>query len=62
MVQYCYFNIQDLNNLPTASIDVLIDLLDEFYENTSETETATREILTMDFEFISKVYGFAADI
>ncbi|WP_418888238.1 DUF5713 family protein [Maribacter arcticus] len=54
--------MQDLNNLPTASIDVLIDLLDEFYENTSETETATREILTMDFEFISKVYGFAADI
>jgi hypothetical protein len=37
-------------------------LLDEFYENTSEIETAAREILKMDFDFISKVYGFGADI
>ncbi len=33
----------------------------EFEENDSEIETGARECIAMDFEFISKSYGFNAD-
>jgi len=36
-------------------------LQEEFYENDSEIETAARECIAMDFEFIAKSYGFEAD-
>ena len=48
--------------MSATSTDILIDLLDEFYENTSEIETAVKEFLGIEYEFISKAYGFDADL
>lgn len=45
-----------------SATDKLNDLQDEFFENNSEIETGARECLGADFEFISKAYGFDADI
>ena len=38
------------------------DLQEEFAENGSELETAAREAIAMDFDFIAKAYGFDADV
>ena len=37
-------------------------LNEEFYAHDSETETAARECIAEDFEYISQAYGFEADI
>lgn len=55
-------NLQELYKLTHTSTDKLNDLQEEFYANDSEIETAARECLGMDFEFISQAYGFEADL
>lgn len=52
----------ELYKLTHASTDKLNSLQDEFFRNNSELETAARECLGMDFEFIAKSYGFDADV
>jgi hypothetical protein len=48
-----------LSHTATGKIN---NLQDDFYQNGSELETGAREAIAMDFEFISKSYGFKADI
>lgn len=55
-------NLKELYKLTHSSTDKLNDLQEEFYANDSEIETAARECLAMDFEFISQAYGFDADL
>ncbi|WP_299701824.1 DUF5713 family protein [uncultured Pontibacter sp.] len=55
-------NLEELYDLTHASTDKFNDLGEEFYENESELETAARENIAEDFEFIAKAYGFDADI
>jgi hypothetical protein len=38
------------------------ELADEFYEHDSEIETAARENIARDVEFILKTYGFDVDL
>jgi|TARA_B110000116_G_C16354526_1_gene366941 hypothetical protein len=54
-------NLEELYILSHKATDEFNDLQEEFYENDSEIETAARECIAMDFEFISKSYGFDAD-
>lgn len=57
---------QDLNALYVithATTEQFNELAEEFYENDSEIETAARECIALDFEFIAKTYGYEnADI
>lgn len=55
-------NLEELYKLSHSATDQINDLQDEFYENDSEIETAARECFGAEFEFISKAYGFDADI
>lgn len=55
-------NLQELYKLTHAATDEFNELAEEFYENDSEIETAARECIAMDFEFIAKAYGFEADV
>lgn len=55
-------DLTELYDLTHEATDQLNDLQEEFYENDSEIETAARECLAADFEFISVSYGFVADI
>lgn len=55
-------NLEELYKLTHTSTDKFNDLGEEFYENDSELETAARESIAADFEFIAKAYGFEADI
>ena len=55
-------NLEELYTLTQSSTEEINDLQDEFFQNESEIETNAREIIAMDFEFISKSYGFQADI
>jgi len=54
--------LTELYALTHKATDQLNDLQEEFYENDSEIETAARECLAAEFEFISVSYGFEADI
>ena len=53
--------LEELYKLSHKSTEEFNDLQEEFYENDSEIETAARENIAMDFEFITKSYGFEAD-
>lgn len=44
--------------LTHAATNQLNGLEDEFFENNSEIETAARECLAINFEFIAVAYGF----
>ena len=55
-------NLNDLYKLTHKATEEINDLQDEFYRNNSEIETGARECLGANFEFISKAYGFDADI
>ncbi|WP_242693229.1 DUF5713 family protein [Sabulibacter ruber] len=55
-------NLEQLYELTHASTDQFNDLEDEFFEHDSELETAARECIAMDFDFIAKAYGFDADV
>ena len=51
-------SLGELYKLSHAATDKLNDLQEEFEENGSEIETAARECIAEDFEFIAKAYGF----
>tara|TARA_R110002050_G_scaffold39891_2_gene97869 strand:+ start:5402 stop:5833 length:432 start_codon:yes stop_codon:yes gene_type:complete len=55
-------NHEELYRLSHAATNSINYLEDEFFENGSEIETAARECLAMDFEFIAVAYGFEADV
>lgn len=51
-------NLAELYKLTHTSTKKFNALQDEFYKNNSEIETAARECIALDFEFIAKEYGF----
>ena len=51
-------SLEQLYALTHAATDKINDLQDEFEDNESEIETAARDAIGMDFEFIAKAYGF----
>lgn len=56
-------DLQELYKLTHAATDKFNDLQEDFYENDSEIETAARDCIGVDFEFIALSYGFEnADI
>lgn len=52
---------EELYSLTQAATDQFNDLQEEFNKHDSEIETAARECIASDFEFIAKAYGFKAD-
>lgn len=55
-------DLKELYGLTHAATNRINGLQDEFFENGSEIETAAREAIAADFEFIATAYGFQADI
>jgi len=55
-------DLKALYKLTHAATDRFNELQEDFEENGSEIETAARECIGMDFEFIAVAYGFDADI
>ncbi len=55
-------SLEQLYTLTHAATEEFNLLGEEFEENGSELETAARENIGADFEFIAKTYGFEADI
>jgi hypothetical protein len=53
--------LEGLYFLTHLAIDRFNDLEEEFNNNESEIETVARECIGMDFDYISKAYGFDAD-
>jgi hypothetical protein len=51
-----------LYQLTHAATEKINSLEDEFYENNSEIETAARECIAENFEYVSKSYGFSAEV
>ena len=47
-----------LYRLTHAATEAFNDLQEEFEDNDSEIETAARDCIGMDFDFIAKAYGF----
>ena len=61
--QYNPKTLKDLYVFSHAATNKINDLQNEFAANGSEIETAAREVIAMDFEFIAKSYGYEkADI
>ncbi|WP_433830378.1 DUF5713 family protein [Flavobacterium anhuiense] len=54
-------NLEQLYELSHTATGKINDLQEDFYQNESEIETVAREVIALDFEFISKSYGFKAD-
>jgi cytochrome c556 len=54
--------LEQLYALTHAATEEFNLLGEEFEENGSELETAARENIGADFEFIAKAYGFEADV
>jgi hypothetical protein len=48
--------------LTHAATDDFNELQEEFYEADSEIETAARDCIATDFQFVATAYGFEADI
>jgi hypothetical protein len=56
-------SLEELYKLTHAATEKFNELESEFEDNDSEIETAAREYIAMDFEFISHSYGFTeADV
>lgn len=55
-------DVDALYKLTHASTERINDLEDEFFANNSEIETAARECIALDFDFVAKAYDFDADI
>jgi|VirMetMinimDraft_7_1064189.scaffolds.fasta_scaffold205812_2 hypothetical protein len=55
-------NLDELYKLSHAATDQINDLEEAFYEAGSEIETAARDTIGMDFEFIANTYNFDADV
>jgi hypothetical protein len=51
-------NLDELYVLTHAATDKFNELEAEFEENDSEIETAARDCIGMDFDFIAHAYGF----
>ena len=52
-----------LYELTHASTNAFNELQEEFYKNNSEIETAARDCIGTDFEFIANAYGYdSADV
>lgn len=54
-------NLEELYKLTHAATEKFNGLENEFAVNGSEIETAARESIAADFEFIAKAYGYKAD-
>lgn len=50
--------LEDLYKLTHSATDQFNELQEEFEENDSEIETAARDCIGVDFEFIATSYGF----
>ncbi|NML20693.1 hypothetical protein HHL16_07400 [Pseudoflavitalea sp. G-6-1-2] len=55
-------DLDALYELSHAATDKFNELQEEFDENDSEIETAARDCIGMDFDFIARSYGFDADM
>jgi hypothetical protein len=55
-------SLEALYALTHAATDEFNALAEVFYERDSEIETAARECIAADFDFIAKTYGFDADV
>lgn len=55
-------SLEELYVITHQSTNELNGLQNEFHENNSEIETAARECLAVEFEFIATSYGFEADL
>lgn len=55
-------NLDELYKLTHNATNKINNLQNEFFENESEIETVARECIAIDFNHISTVYGFEADI
>ncbi|MEL7498081.1 MAG: DUF5713 family protein [Planctomycetota bacterium] len=53
---------EEVFQLTHAATESFNDLQEEFYECDSEIETAARECIAADFEFITKAYGYELDV
>ena len=51
-------DLDALYALTHPATDAFNDLQEEFEDNDSEIETAARDCIGMDFDFIAKAYGF----
>jgi hypothetical protein len=54
-------NLDELYELTHAATNQFNDLEQEFEDNNSEIETAARECIATDFDFVATSYGFHAD-
>jgi len=54
-------SLDELYELTHAATDKFNDLQEEFFEADSEIETAARDCIGQDFDFVAKAYGFDAD-
>lgn len=55
-------NLRELYALTHVSTEQINDLQEAFSENDSEIETAARDCIAAEFEYISEAYGFDADV
>jgi hypothetical protein len=55
-------SLEALYALTHAATDEFNALAEAFYEQDSEIETAARECIAGDFDFIARTYGFDADV
>jgi len=55
-------DIDSLYRITQAATESFNALAEEFEANGSEIETAARESIGADFDFIAKAYGFDADV
>lgn len=54
-------DLPGLYELTHAAVEKINLLEDDFLENESELETAARDAMGVDFDFIATAYGFEAD-
>ncbi|MCB2410298.1 DUF5713 family protein [Hymenobacter lucidus] len=55
-------DLEELYALTHAATEEFNDLQEEFWEANSEIETAARDCIAVDFDFVAKAYGFEADM
>ena len=55
-------DLDSLYKITQSSTEEFNALGEDFEENDSELETAARECIGADFDFIAKAYGFDADV
>ncbi|MBE7690372.1 DUF5713 family protein [Tenacibaculum piscium] len=55
-------NLDSLYKLGEKYTEEFNEIQEEFYKNESEIETVARESIMCDFQNISKIYGYDADI